>query len=454
MVSRTLELRDVCFGFEAGAAVLEGVSFAIGEGETLSVMGASGIGKTTLGRLIAGLITPTRGSILFKGSPVESPSSAITISFQNYPCFPWLSVEKNLLFGQRGLQRERRGSAREYALWLLDQVGLKSARNLYPRELSGGMLQRLSIARSLAVHPEILILDEPFSAVDPRTKTELKTLLHRLQEKLHFSLIVVLHNLDDAHSTGERALVLAGQPARICLDVSVTDLEFLEFERLVLRALSGDNAFDELLDAQRLLDAIRHRQPLPAELLERYAEGALNGWLRKRVRSDDLVYVKHLLDSEHVDERRLAISLAAQFPSNGCVRESLTRLWRAEPAPELRVGAAVALAEREDVPADVRQEALAFVRGNWDHLSSWFVQESAELPEELFRSEVARVLTEPMSRPRRSLAALRLMSRATTPGRRSILASAMRANKLDLDNDVRDFCTERLDAESINSRAD
>jgi NitT/TauT family transport system ATP-binding protein len=244
MTSKLLVVDHVNFSFHKDNArrdVLKDISFSLEEGNSLSIMGPSGIGKTTLCRIVSGLIRPTSGSITFEGQPVTKPSSSITISFQHYPCFPWLSVEKNVMFGVHETNPSDFAAEQEYALWLLKQVGLSDVRKSSPRELSGGMLQRLSIARSLAVRPKTLILDEPFSALDARTKTDLKDLILNLQERAHFSFIAVLHNLEDAYSFTDRTIVLDGTPASVLLDIDIRGLRFTEFHERVINAMGESN---------------------------------------------------------------------------------------------------------------------------------------------------------------------------------------------------------------------
>lgn len=220
--------------------ILHDVTLSLAARESLAVMGPSGIGKTTLCRLAAGLARPDRGAVLFRGERLKSPSHEITVSFQNYPCFPWLTVQENARFGLRADTTRTDGEQREYADWLIGRLGLGHVRDAYPRELSGGMQQRLSFARSLAVRPEVLILDEPFSALDAATKDQLKDLLDHLRLEMGFTLLVVLHDLVDAYDVAERAIVLGGRPASIVGDFKTRGASFDVFKQEVLGANRGD----------------------------------------------------------------------------------------------------------------------------------------------------------------------------------------------------------------------
>lgn len=218
-----VELVDLSFAF-GHKALLRDVNMTITRGERLALMGQSGVGKTTLCRLMAGLLRPTSGRVLLNGEELHGPRPAITASFQHYPCFPWLTVEENVRFGvtHGGDSRRRRI---QYASELLDHVGLGQARRLYPHQLSGGMLQRLSLARALAVEPEVLLLDEPFSALDVATKQSLIDLLLELHAERRFSLVVVLHSIEDALAAAQRVAVLVGKPASVRYLLETKDMD-------------------------------------------------------------------------------------------------------------------------------------------------------------------------------------------------------------------------------------
>src|SRR5712692_5381004 len=156
-----LHVSRVCFGYPAGKSridpVLAEISFDAARGDTIAIMGSSGIGKTTLCRILAGLIKPQAGEISVAGQPLHGPSTQIAISFQESPCFPWLTAAENVAFAER-----RHGLAAVDQL--IVDLGLDAVRNKYPKDLSGGMRQRVAIGRALVVEPSCLILDEPFSA--------------------------------------------------------------------------------------------------------------------------------------------------------------------------------------------------------------------------------------------------------------------------------------------------
>lgn len=192
--------------------VFRDISFSVGKGVSLAIMGSSGIGKTTLCRVIAGILQPASGRVLLDGQLHCRPDNNISVVFQNYPSFPWLNVEENVAFGLKCLDLYNPANV-EHTVWLLEQVGLEDSRKKYPRELSGGMQQRLAIARSLAVYPKVLILDEPFSSLDPFTRAQLRDLIVKLQQQEQFALILVTHDLPDAFAITDKSIVLAGSPA-------------------------------------------------------------------------------------------------------------------------------------------------------------------------------------------------------------------------------------------------
>lgn len=238
-----LEVRELRKSFN-GNLVLGGISFIAHEGEFLCIVGRSGCGKTTLLRTIAGLENPDSGEILWKGKPLNGLDGTVGFVFQEYALFPWRTVEKNIEFGLevRGVPKEERKRIVDRCIKL---VGLEDARKKYPRELSGGMKQRVAIARVLAVDPEILLMDEPFAALDAQTRNLMQTELMRIWESEHKTVLFVTHNVEEAVYLADRVLVLSTSPAKIKGDVRIeldrprsrTDAKFIELRERILRMI-------------------------------------------------------------------------------------------------------------------------------------------------------------------------------------------------------------------------
>lgn len=203
--------------------VLEDINIKVMEGEFVSILGPSGAGKSTLLRIMAGLSTPTAGDILYNGMPLKSVKPKIGMVFQSFALFPWLTVLENTELGLKsyGFSDEE---ARERAIRMLDMVGLDGFEDAYPRELSGGMRQRVGIARALALEPEVLFMDEPFSALDVLTADNLRSELIDLWVKKKMpikSIVFVTHNIEEAVFMSDRAIVLSHNPARVKADMPI-----------------------------------------------------------------------------------------------------------------------------------------------------------------------------------------------------------------------------------------
>lgn len=194
---------------------LRGLSFQAEVADRLVILGPSGCGKSTLLRLVAGLEMPTKGQVLFRGSVVSAPSRDRGLLFQSYGSFPWLSVAENVQFALGQLARERRARPGEEVHRWLDKVGLGDFGESYPFELSGGMKQRLALARTLAAGPELLLLDEPFSSVDAITQRELQATLSALVGALGTTLLLVTHDVEEALLLATRILVLSERPGTL-----------------------------------------------------------------------------------------------------------------------------------------------------------------------------------------------------------------------------------------------
>ena len=193
---------------------LEPTDLKVADNDFVTILGPSGCGKSTLLRLIAGLDTPTTGKILLDGKPITGPGADRGMVFQSYTLFPWLTVAENIAFGlrERGVApRERADISRQW----LDKVGLTSFADHYPKQLSGGMQQRTAIARALANGPEILLLDEPFGALDNQTRALMQELLLGIWERERKTVIFVTHDIEEAIFLASRVVVMTARPGRV-----------------------------------------------------------------------------------------------------------------------------------------------------------------------------------------------------------------------------------------------
>ncbi|MEM1308489.1 MAG: ABC transporter ATP-binding protein [Cyanobacteria bacterium P01_H01_bin.153] len=209
------------FDTPQGALVaLKNINLHVETGEFVCAVGASGSGKSTLLRLIAGLDMPTAGEITVDGQPVIGPGADRGMVFQSYTLYPWMTVQENVEFGLklRGLEVKQR---REEASRYLDVVGLAQFSRSLPKELSGGMKQRVAIARALANHPKILLMDEPFGALDVQTKETMQEFLLELWDHLGISILMITHDVSEAVFLAERIYVLSARPGTIHQEVHI-----------------------------------------------------------------------------------------------------------------------------------------------------------------------------------------------------------------------------------------
>ena len=209
----------VCVDFptETGPlSVVDDVSFSVHENEFICVVGPSGCGKTTLMNVLAGFTPPTRGVVLLDGQAVRGPGRDRGVIFQDYGVFPWLSVEQNILFGLRLASsktpaNERAAVCRQY----LELMGLADFAKAFPKTLSGGMRQRLAIARAYAAKPEFLLMDEPFGALDAQTRSKMQNLLLEVLQREGKTVMMITHSVDEAIYLASRIVVVTARPARI-----------------------------------------------------------------------------------------------------------------------------------------------------------------------------------------------------------------------------------------------
>ena len=224
---RLMEVQEarMSYGLEGkGPLVLDGVNIAIDEGEIVSLLGRSGSGKSSLLRIIAGLLKPTNGRALWQGKPITGPYPGVAMVFQSFALFPWLTVEQNV---ELGLEAQRTPAAERTrrASDAIDLIGLGGFERAFPKELSGGMRQRVGFARALVVHPELLLMDEPFSALDVLTAETMRTDIIDLwiEGRLPIrSVLMVTHNIEEAVLMSDRILILSSNPGRIIAEIKIT----------------------------------------------------------------------------------------------------------------------------------------------------------------------------------------------------------------------------------------
>ena len=215
-----LDVKGVCrvFDGEDGPVnALDDVSFRAHRRELLCIVGPSGCGKSTLGRILAGLDEPTNGEVALDGRPVHGPGSDRGMVFQGYTLFPWRTVVGNVMFGLE-MAGKSKSTALDEAMPWVEMVGLGKFANAYPYQLSGGMKQRVAIARALANRPRILIMDEPFGALDAQTRAQMQSYLLQIWRQVDVTIVFVTHDLDEAVFLADRVIVMGAHPGRV-LDV-------------------------------------------------------------------------------------------------------------------------------------------------------------------------------------------------------------------------------------------
>lgn len=200
---------------------LSDISLTVGDNEFVSVVGASGCGKSTLLSVIAGLEDPTAGETTLDGHPVVGPGRDRGVVFQNATLLPWLSSLDNVLFALRGDTSLSRKERTERAREVLDQVGLTGFENSYPAQLSGGMQQRVALARSLSYGPEVLLMDEPFGALDALTRRTMQELLTDVWEKNRMTVMLITHDIEEAVFLSDRVVVMTSRPGRIRTEIEI-----------------------------------------------------------------------------------------------------------------------------------------------------------------------------------------------------------------------------------------
>ena len=212
-----VSLRNLCMRFAGkrngdSVHVLENINAEVAEGEFVCLVGPSGCGKSTLLNIVAGFLEPTSGEVLVEGKPVRGPDPRRIFVFQENGVFPWLNVSENICFGLRRQKREERSRILAH---YIDMVGLNGFENAYPRELSGGMKQRVEIARALAASPDIIYMDEPFGALDFITRLKMRADLVRIWQSEKKTILFVTHDIEEAVQLADRVLVMSNRPATI-----------------------------------------------------------------------------------------------------------------------------------------------------------------------------------------------------------------------------------------------
>ena len=214
------DVKKIYDGRNGPVVALNGANLEIRNNEFICVVGPSGCGKSTLLNILAGLLEPTSGEVLVDGKPVEGTSVDRGVVFQHFALFPWLTVKKNVEFGLK-LQKKSPAECEEIAMKYIKMVGLEKFTNSYPKELSGGMKQRVAIARAYAVNPSLLLMDEPFGALDAQTRTQLQTELLKTWEEEMKTCFFITHDVEEAVFLSGSVLAVTSTPIHTLTEVPV-----------------------------------------------------------------------------------------------------------------------------------------------------------------------------------------------------------------------------------------
>ncbi|OUC13666.1 MAG: ABC transporter ATP-binding protein [Alkalinema sp. CACIAM 70d] len=253
-----LSVQQVCKHYKSrgkaadnAVTVLDDITFSIQPRELICLVGSSGCGKSTLLNIIAGLTPPSSGEVYVDGQAVTGrPGSDRGMVFQGYTLYPWLTVAQNVAFGLK-LRKIPKAEQRERVQYFLEVVGLSDYTHAYPKQLSGGMKQRVAIARALANEPALLLMDEPFGALDAQTKEQMQQFLLELWEKTHVTILMITHDVEEAIYLAQRVYVMRARPGRIHAEIPVPfpehreldiklSSDFVRIKRQVLHALRDD----------------------------------------------------------------------------------------------------------------------------------------------------------------------------------------------------------------------
>ncbi|XGV95294.1 MAG: ABC transporter ATP-binding protein [Leptolyngbya sp. BL-A-14] len=249
-----LQVQDLSKSFsQKGRSItaLQDINLYLQPREFVCIVGASGCGKSTLLNIIAGLIAPCSGRVLVDGEAVPGPGADRGMVFQSYTLYPWLTVAGNIAFGLK-LRRLPRAEIKQRVSYYLDVVGLTKFAKAYPKQLSGGMKQRVAIARALANEPEVLLMDEPFGALDAQTKEQMQKFMLELWEQTHTTILMITHDLEEAVFLAQRIYVMSAHPGRIKEDFQVPlpehrdlemklDPDFIQIKRTIIHALHDEH---------------------------------------------------------------------------------------------------------------------------------------------------------------------------------------------------------------------
>ncbi|HSP21795.1 MAG TPA: ABC transporter ATP-binding protein [Planococcus sp. (in: firmicutes)] len=227
MSINVMEIKKIEKSFGVGEKnlqVLSNVSFQVKKGEIVTLFGKSGCGKSTLLNIIGGFDKAEKGSVLHNGDPVLKPTKSCVMLFQQINLLPWRTVLKNVELGLEG-EKLPADEQRERVIDALKLVGLEASLDKFPHELSGGMQQRVAIARALAIQPDVILMDEPFAALDSFNRYKLQQELLRIQEKKNTTIILVTHDIDEAVFLSDRVMVMSSHPGRIQKEIAITQMK-------------------------------------------------------------------------------------------------------------------------------------------------------------------------------------------------------------------------------------